>query len=287
MAELLKGAPVAKAITLDLTERSAKLAQKGVVPTLTIVRVGNRPDDISYEKGAIKRCAACGVAVRRRILPESADTAQLLALMTELNNDKGVHGVLLFRPLPKHIDESAVCAALDPSKDMDGITEGSMAGIFSGSGKGYPPCTAQACIEILDHYGIDISGKRATVMGRSNVIGKPVAMLLLKRNATVTICHTKTKEPEKVCSEAEILIAAAGKAGVIGKNHVSQGQVVLDVGINVTDDGKITGDVDFEAAEPVVAAITPVPAGVGSVTTAVLAKNVVTAAERSLEDETL
>lgn len=287
MAELLKGAPVAKAITLDLTERAAKLAQKGVVPTLTIVRVGNRPDDISYEKGAIKRCAACGVAVRRRILPESADTAQLLALMTELNNDKGVHGVLLFRPLPKHIDESAVCAALDPSKDMDGITEGSMAGIFSGSGKGYPPCTAQACIEILDHYGIDISGKRATVMGRSNVIGKPVAMLLLKRNATVTICHTKTKEPEKVCSEAEILIAAAGKAGVIGKNHVSQGQVVLDVGINVTDDGKITGDVDFEAAEPVVAAITPVPAGVGSVTTAVLAKNVVTAAERSLEDETL
>lgn len=280
MAELLKGAPVAKAITLDLTERSAKLAQKGVVPTLTIVRVGNRPDDISYEKGAIKRCAACGVAVRRRILPESAGTAQLLTLMTELNSDKGVHGVLLFRPLPKHIDESAVCAALDPSKDMDGITEGSMAGIFSGSGKGYPPCTAQACIEILDHYGIDISGKRATVMGRSNVIGKPVAMLLLKRNATVTICHTKTKEPEKVCSEAEILIAAAGKAGVIGKNHVSQGQVVLDVGINVTDDGKITGDVDFEAAEPVVAAITPVPAGVGSVTTAVLAKNVVTAAEK-------
>lgn len=287
MAELLKGAPVAKAITLDLTERAAKLAQKGVVPTLTIVRVGNRPDDISYEKGAIKRCAACGVAVRRRILPENADTASLLAIINDINNDSGVHGVLLFRPLPKHIDEDAVCAALDSAKDMDGITEGSMAGIFSGSGKGYPPCTAQACIEILDHYGIDIAGKRATVMGRSNVIGKPVAMLLLKRNATVTICHTKTKEPEKICSEAEILIAAAGKAGVIGKGHVSQGQVVLDVGINVTEDGKITGDVDFEAAEPVVAAITPVPAGVGSVTTAVLAKNVVTAAERSLEDEAL
>ena len=287
MAELLKGAPVAKAITLDLTERAAKLAQRGVTPTLAIVRVGNRPDDISYEKGAMKRCAACGVAVRRRILPENADTASLLAIINDINNDSGVHGVLLFRPLPKHIDEDAVCAALDSAKDMDGITEGSMAGIFSGSGKGYPPYTAQACIEILDHYGIDIAGKRAAVMGRSNVIGKPVAMLLLKRNATVTICHTKTKEPEKICSEAEILIAAAGKAGVIGKGHVSQGQVVLDVGINVTEDGKITGDVDFEAAEPVVAAITPVPAGVGSVTTAVLAKNVVTAAERSLEDETL
>lgn len=287
MAELLKGAPVAKAITIDLTERTAKLAQKGVTPTLAIVRVGGRPDDISYEKGAMKRCAMCGIAVRRRMLPERADTEQLIGLINEINADPTIHGVLLFRPLPKHIDESAVCAVLDPAKDMDGITEGSMAGVFSGSGKGYPPCTAQACIEILDHYNIEIAGKRATVMGRSNVIGKPVAMLLLKRNATVTVCHTKTKEPEKECAGAEILIAAAGKAGVIGKNHVSQGQVVLDVGINVTPDGKITGDVDFEAAEGIVLAITPVPAGVGSVTTAVLAKNVVTAAERSLEDETL
>ena len=158
-----------------------------------------------------------------------------------------------------------------------------MAGIFSGSGMGYPPCTAQACIEILDHYGFEIEGKKATVLGRSNVIGKPVAMLLLKRNATVTICHTRTKELPKTCSEAEILIAAAGKAGVVGAGHVSEGQVVLDVGINVTPEGKLTGDVDFGAVEPVVSAITPVPAGVGSVTTAVLAKHVVMAAEKTVK----
>ena len=165
---------------------------------------------------------------------------------------------------------------------MDGITDGSMAGIFSGSGTGYPPCTAQACIEILDHYGIEITGKKATVLGRSNVIGKPVAMLLLQRNATVTVCHTRTKDLPGTCAAAEILITAAGKAGVVSAQHVSEGQIVLDVGINVTEEGNLVGDVDFAAVEPVVSAITPVPAGVGSVTTAVLAKHVVTAAEKTL-----
>ena len=283
MAQLLKGLPVAKAIVQTLTEKTAALHEKGVVPTLMIVRVGNRGDDISYEKGAIKRCRSCGIDVRRIIFPESVSEQYLLETIEDINNDPSIHGVLLFRPLPKHLNEAKVCAALDPAKDMDGITEGSMAGIFSGSGMGYPPCTAQACIEILDHYGFKIEGKKATVLGRSNVIGKPVAMLLLKRNATVTICHTRTKELPKTCSEAEILIAAAGKAGVVGAGHVSEGQVVLDVGINVTPEGKLTGDVDFGAVEPVVSAITPVPAGVGSVTTAVLAKHVVMAAEKTVK----
>ena len=283
MAQLLKGLPVAKAIVQTLTEKTAALHEKGVVPTLMIVRVGNRGDDISYEKGAIKRCRSCGIDVRRIIFPESVSEQYLLETIEDINNDPSIHGVLLFRPLPKHLNEAKVCAALDPAKDMDGITEGSMAGIFSGSGMGYPPCTAQACIEILDHYGFEIEGKKATVLGRSNVIGKPVAMLLLKRNATVTICHTRTKELPKTCSEAEILIAAAGKAGVVGAGHVSERQVVLDVGINVTPEGKLTGDVDFGAVEPVVSAITPVPAGVGSVTTAVLAKHVVMAAEKTVK----
>ena len=283
MAQLLKGLPVAKAIVQTLTEKTAALHEKGVVPTLMIVRVGNRGDDISYEKGAIKRCRSCGIDVRRIIFPESVSEQYLLETIDGINNDPSIHGVLLFRPLPKHLNEAKVCAALDPAKDMDGITEGSMAGIFSGSGMGYPPCTAQACIEILDHYGFEIEGKKATVLGRSNVIGKPVAMLLLKRNATVTICHTRTKELPKTCSEADILIAAAGKAGVVGAGHVSEGQVVLDVGINVTPEGKLTGDVDFGAVEPVVSAITPVPAGVGSVTTAVLAKHVVMAAEKTVK----
>lgn len=282
MAELLKGAPVAKAITAQLTQQVEALKEKGVVPTLSIVRVGERPDDISYEKGAMKRCDMCGIAVKNHILPADATEEELLAVIEGINQDPSIHGVLLFRPLPKHINENRVCAALAPEKDMDGITDGSMAGIFSGSGTGYPPCTAQACIEILDHYGIEITGKKATVLGRSNVIGKPVAMLLLQRNATVTVCHTRTKDLPGTCAAAEILIAAAGKAGVVSAQHVSEGQIVLDVGINVTEEGNLVGDVDFTAVEPVVSAITPVPAGVGSVTTAVLAKHVVTAAEKTL-----
>lgn len=282
MAQLLKGLPVAKAIAKELSERSGLLNEKGVKPTLAILRVGSRPDDLSYEKGAVKRCAECGIEVRRVIFSENVTQQELIESIEEINRDDTIHGVLLFRPLPKHMDENLVCAALAPEKDMDGITEGSMAGIFSGSGKGYPPCTAQACIEILDHYGIEIQSRRVTVMGRSNVIGKPVFMLLLKRNATVTVCHTKTADPVAECSRADILIAAAGKAGVITGKHVAPGQTVLDVGINVTPEGKLMGDVDFDAAEPVVGAISPVPGGVGSVTTAVLAKHVIEAAEKSL-----
>ena len=279
MAEILKGAPVAKAISQQATLRAAELTARGITPTLAIVRVGERPDDISYEKGAVKRCDACGAAVRHVILPADVSQDELISAIRSLNQDDSVHGILMFRPLPRHIDEAAVCDSIAPEKDMDGVTEGSMAGIFSGSGKGYPPCTAQACIEILDHYGVELRGKHAVIVGRSNVIGKPAAMLLLGRNATVTICHTKTADTEAECRRADIIVAAAGKAGVISADHASPGQIVLDVGINVTPEGKLTGDVDFEAVEPIVSAITPVPGGVGSVTTAVLAKHVVEAAE--------
>lgn len=279
MAEILKGAPVAKAISQQAALRAAELTGRGITPTLAIVRVGERPDDISYEKGAVKRCDACGAAVRHVILPADVSQDELISAIRSLNQDDSVHGILMFRPLPRHIDEAAVCDSISPEKDMDGVTEGSMAGIFSGSGKGYPPCTAQACIEILDHYGVELRGKHAVIVGRSNVIGKPAAMLLLGRNATVTICHTKTAGMEAECRRADIIVAAAGKAGVVSADHVSPGQIVLDVGINVTPEGKLTGDVDFEAVEPIVSAITPVPGGVGSVTTAVLAKHVVEAAE--------
>lgn len=279
MAEILKGAPVAKAISQQAALRAAELTGRGITPTLAIVRVGDRPDDISYEKGAVKRCDACGAAVRHVILPADVSQDELISAIRSLNQDDSVHGILMFRPLSRHIDEAAVCDSIAPEKDMDGVTEGSMAGIFSGSGKGYPPCTAQACIEILDHYGVELRGKHAVIVGRSNVIGKPAAMLLLGRNATVTICHTKTADMEAECRRADIIVAAAGKAGVVSADHVSPGQIVLDVGINVTPEGKLTGDVDFEAVEPIVSAITPVPGGVGSVTTAVLVKHVVEAAE--------
>ncbi|MDR1764728.1 MAG: bifunctional 5,10-methylenetetrahydrofolate dehydrogenase/5,10-methenyltetrahydrofolate cyclohydrolase [Lachnospiraceae bacterium] len=281
MATILMGAPVADALNANLSERVAALNAKGVTPTLAILRVGERPDDIAYEKGAMKRCEKVGLAVRNVLL--GADTTQetLIARIRDLNSDPAVHGVLMFRPLPGHLDEPAACEALSPSKDVDGITQGSLAGVFSGTNIGYPPCTPQACMEILDYYGIDVKGARAAVIGRSLVVGKPAAMMLLSRHATVTICHTRTMDMPSVVREAKVVIAAAGKAGVVGPGYFAPGQIVLDVGINMGADGKLTGDVDFACAQPIVEAITPVPGGVGTVTTSVLVKHTVEAAERS------
>ena len=279
MAELWKGAPAAAALTEALIPRAQALRERGIVPTLAIVRVGERPEDLSYERGAMKRCEKVGIAVRQFLLTETSSQADLMEVIEEVNRDDSIHGCLLFRPLPRHMDEQAACAALAPEKDVDGITPGSLAAVFAGSGAGYPPCTAQACLELLDHYGYELKGKRAVVVGRSLVIGKPVSMLLLGRHATVTICHTRTADLPAECRRAEVLIAAAGKAGVIGADCLSPGQVILDVGINADGDGNLVGDVDFAAAEPVAGAITPVPGGVGAVTTSVLARHVIEAAE--------
>ena len=281
MATILKGAAVTAALNQSLTERTSALKEKGILPTLAIVRVGERGDDISYEKGAIKRCEKIGVGVKQFLLPADVPEETLLATREEINADPAIHGCLLFRPLPGHIDGERIRRALAPQKDVDGITDGSLAGVFSGSGEGYPPCTAQACMEILDHYGYPLQGKKAVVVGRSLVVGKPAAMLLLQKNATVTVCHTRTADMPALCREAEVLIVAAGKAGVVGKEYLSPGQVVIDVGIHVLEDGKLTGDVKFEEAEPIVEAITPVPGGVGTVTTSVLVKHVVEAAEKA------
>ena len=281
MATILKGAAVTAALNQSLTERTSALKEKGILPTLAIVRVGERGDDISYEKGAIKRCEKIGVGVKQFLLPADVPEETLLATIEEINADPAIHGCLLFRPLPGHIDGERIRRALAPQKDVDGITDGSLAGVFSGSGEGYPPCTAQACMEILDHYGYPLQGKKAVVVGRSLVVGKPAAMLLLQKNATVTVCHTRTADMPALGREAEVLIVAAGKAGVVGKEYLSPGQVVIDVGIHVLEDGKLTGDVKFEEAEPIVEAITPVPGGVGTVTTSVLVKHVVEAAEKA------
>lgn len=281
MATILKGAAVTAALNQSLTERTSALKEKGILPTLAIVRVGERGDDISYEKGAIKRCEKIGVGVKQFLLPADVPEETLLATIEEINADPAIHGCLLFCPLPGHIDGERIRRALAPQKDVDGITDGSLAGVFSGSGEGYPPCTAQACMEILDHYGYPLQGKKAVVVGRSLVVGKPAAMLLLQKNATVTVCHTRTADMPALCREAEVLIVAAGKAGVVGKEYLSPGQVVIDVGIHVLEDGKLTGDVKFEEAEPIVEAITPVPGGVGTVTTSVLVKHVVEAAEKA------
>lgn len=284
MAEILKGADVVAALNEKMKAEIAALAEKNVFPTLAILRVGERPDDISYEKGAMKRCETVGVAVKNVLLPADVDQRALMAEVERLNADDKVHGVLIFRPLPKHLDEETVRAALAPEKDIDGITDGSLAGVFTGSGSGFAPCTAQACIEILDHYGVACKGKRAVVIGRSLVVGKPVAMMLMAKHATVTVCHTRTVDMPSVTREAEIVIVAAGKMETVTAEYFSPGQVVIDVGINWNDEkGKLCGDVKFDEAEPIVAAITPVPGGVGTVTTSVLVSHVVEAAKRKAQ----
>jgi len=274
-----------KEVNADLNEKikaeAAALLAKGIKPTLGIIRIGERADDLSYERGATKRCETLGVAYEKFLLPVDVSQEKLMETIDQVNKNDKIHGILLFRPLPKHLDEEAVIKALDFRKDVDGITEGSMVGVFTGTEQGFPPCTPQACMEILDHYGIDCKGKKAVIIGRSLVVGKPVAMMLLQRHATVTICHTRTVDMPSIVKDAEIVIAAAGRAGVIDDRYLSPGQIVIDVGINVNEEGKLCGDVDYAKAEPIVGAITPVPGGVGTVTTSVLVGHVVEAAKRS------
>lgn len=280
MAHLLKGAEVVSALHARLVPQVEALNARGILPTLGIVRVGERADDLAYERGATKRAATLSVGLRTFALPADATQDELLETIRQVNADDSIHGVLLFRPLPKHMDDETVRAALLPEKDVDGITDGSLAGVFTGTKRGFPPCTAQACMEILEHYQIPLQGKNTVVIGRSLVVGKPVSMLLLQQNATVTICHTKTTDMPSVTRQADILIVAAGRAGVVGADYVRAGQTVVDVGINFTSEGTMTGDADFAAIEPIVGAVTPVPGGVGTVTTTVLIGHVIEAARR-------
>lgn len=282
MAKQLLGKEVTAALNEKIKANVAELQAKGVDPTLCIIRVGENPSDISYERGATKRCETLGVACEKILLPEDVSQNELLATIDKVNKDDKIHGVLLFRPLPKHLNQSVIENALDPAKDVDCMTDGSMSGVFTGKNVGFPPCTPQACMEILDYYGIDCTGKKAVVVGRSLVVGKPAAMMLIKKNATVTVCHTRTVDMPSVVKEADIVIVAAGRAGVVDASYVAPGQTIIDVGINVNAEGKLCGDVAFDEVEPIVDAITPVPGGVGSVTTSVLVGHVVEAAARTL-----
>ena len=280
MAMILDGKAIATSMNEALREEAAALRAAGVIPCLAIVRVGERPDDLAYERGAVKRCEAIGVDVRNFVLAEAAPESELLAVIKQINNDSCIHGCLLLQPLPKHMDERAIRKALDPAKDVDGITATSLFSVVAGGGPGFPPCTPKACMEVLDYYNIDVAGKRAVVIGRSLIVGKPAAMMLLQRNATVTICHTKTQNMPALCREADILIVAAGRAGIIGREYLAPNQVVIDVGINVNDQGKLCGDVNFDEAQSLVGALTPVPGGVGAITTSVLVGHVLQAARR-------
>lgn len=281
MAYFLSGVETAKAITENLRGQVEAMAGR---PCLATVRMGNKDAGVSYELSILKRCQKAGIEVRQVVIAEDAPEEELLNWICALNANREVHGILVFRPLPKHIDENAVRRALASHKDVDGITDWNMANLYSGNNRPrlFPPCTAEGCVALLKHYQIPIEGKHVVIVGRSMVVGKPLAMLMLQENATVTICHSRTENLPAICQGADILVVAAGKAGLIGTEHVRPGQVILDVGINTDAEGKLCGDVRFEEVKNIVKAITPVPGGVGSMTTAILASHVVKAAEKMI-----
>ena len=272
-ARILKGKPVADSMQAALSEKAHELRKKGIIPKLCIIRVGERSDDIAYETGAVKKMTATGIEADRVILNASCTQEELEEVMREKNSDEEVHGILMLRPLPAHIDEKKITQMISPEKDVDCMNPATLAGIFEPSEGFKTPCTPQAVIEMLRYYDIEMTGKKVAVLGRSSVIGKPVALLLLNENATVTICHSKTADLRETVREAEIVISAMGRAKMIDGSYIREGATLIDVGINTDEDGKLCGDADFESAEKVAGAISPVPGGVGSVTTTILAKN--------------
>lgn len=281
MAEILSGAAVAQKLDDELKGKIEKLKNNGTEPTLCVVRLGQKPEDLSYERGLLKKAEKLGIEVNKKLYDENITQEELASELRKIDADNNNHGILIFRPLPSHIDEKKVLELISPQKDADGVTDASMLGIYADTGVGNPPCTAEACMEILKHYDIRLQGEKTVVLGRSLVVGKPLALMLLKENATVTICHSKSENLSKICKEADILIAAVGKAKLLDKEYVSEGQIVIDVGINMGEDGKLCGDVNFEEVESVVSKISPVPGGVGTVTATVLMSHVVAMAERS------
>ena len=277
MGEIIKGKPVGDALSEILKGECEALVKEGIQPKLAILRVGAKPNDLSYERGALKKCDTIGIVAEVTELSEDTTQEQYIEALEKLNKDSSVHGILTFRPLPKGIDEEVIKNVISPEKDVDCFSPINSAKIMEGDKSGFPPCTPTAVVEILKHYDVELNGANVAVLGRSMVVGKPAAMLLLNENATVTICHSRTKNLEKVTSQADILVAAVGRAKMIKENSVKEGAVVIDVGINVDENGNLCGDVDTASVQDKVSMITPVPAGVGSVTTSILAKHVVKA----------
>jgi methylenetetrahydrofolate dehydrogenase (NADP+)/methenyltetrahydrofolate cyclohydrolase len=281
MSLRLEGAPVASQISANLKKRVKDLAKQGVYPKIAMINVGQRKDNVAYCNAAQRRFQTLDILYECVQLPETVKQSELVERIGDLNHNPAVHGILVFRPLPDTICEEAVCDAIVPEKDVDGVDLTSMAGVYSGRDLGFAPCTADAVLRLLKFYRIGIDGKKITVIGRSPVIGRPVASLLLREHATVTVCHSHTEDLKGACQQADIVIAAAGRAEFLKREYFRSEQTVIDIGINYSEEKKkIVGDVDFEDVETLVTAITPVPAGVGSITTSVLADHVVTAAEQ-------
>ena len=276
---ILKGLPVANAINEQIAQEMKDW--KGAPPHLAIIRVGEKQDDIAYERGAVKKMEKVGFACTTYVFPADVDNDTFLQKFDEINESRDIDGILLLRPLPRHLDEKAVESRIAPGKDLDGMSPINQAKVYAGDESGFAPCTAEAVIEMLDYADVDLKGKRAVVIGRSLVIGKPVAMLLLKKNATVTVCHTRTEDLPGTCRNAQVLVAAAGAAKMVGADYVDRDAVVIDVGINVDEEGNLCGDVKLDEVAETAALATPVPGGVGSVTTSVLAKHLLRAAKMS------
>lgn len=275
MGTILKGKPVAEEIAARMQEDIAVLAKKGVTPTLLLIRVGNQADDVAYERSIVRNCEKNGIKALSDPIDAAADTAEVLAHIQRANTDKAIHGIMVFKPLPAGIDDGAVTAAIAPEKDIDCISERNIGRVFDGSAEIYP-CTPQAVITLLAHYGIPLEGKNIAVVGRGMVVGKPLAMMLLKENATVTICHSKTQKLPQITKKADIVVAALGKARFLDKKYFSPNSIVIDVGVNFDEkEGKLVGDADFDGINVFVNAITPPTGGVGLVTTMTLLSHVV------------
>ena len=276
----LGGKEVADEIMADLKTRVEVLKSKSIEPKLAILRVGQREDDLAYERGVLKRFAAIDVTVEVTELDAGVSQEELDRTFDSINNDPAVHGILVFRPLPKGLSDEHMRRTIDPYKDVDFMDIRNMEDCLAGVPDCSAPCTAEAVMALIKHYQIETKGKKVTVVGRSLVIGKPVALLLTTANATVTVCHTKTVNTEEECKRADIIVACCGVAKIINENYVREGQIVIDVGMNVDEEGKLCGDVDYDKVSEIAEAVTPVPGGVGSITTAILLKHVVVNAER-------
>lgn len=280
MAKILYGNEVASKIKEDLTLRIENLKKKAIVPTLAIVRIGNKEDDIAYEKSIIKNCHKLNIDSKVYELEQNISQQELLSLMQSLNNDKNIHGILMFRPYPKHLDKNIINSSVDINKDVDCMHPLNLENIFEGKMDGFMPCTPEAVMEILKYYDIDLKGKNVVIINRSMVVGKPLSMMTLAHNATVTICHSKTVDLPSVAKKADIVVTAIGRAKLIKEDYFNENSIVIDVSINVDEEGNLCGDVDLEKVKDKVEAITPVPRGVGSVTTTLLLKHIVEAAEK-------
>jgi len=277
MGTLIKGKPVAEEIKEELKSEVKELKAKGIIPKLAIIRVGDDPGDMAYERGAIKTMVSINIETDVRALSKNITQSDFINELKKVNNDKSIHGILILRPLPKQLDENIIKNVIAPEKDVDCFSPVNVAKVFEGDETGFPPCTPSAVMEILKYYDIPLKGKNTVVIGRSMIVGKPAAMLLLKEHATVTICHSRTIDLPQVASGAELLVVGIGRAKMVNSSHIKNGAIVIDVGINVGEDGKLCGDVDTDDCINKVSMITPVPGGVGSVTTSVLAKHVVKA----------